>query len=122
MSSDMLSESRRGALWSEFKYKKNNKEKREKKYDKMKYYSQEIILNYVMPDEMEKIDKRDLMNFIEEHNDILKLIYGEVSCINPEIEIEYFYKWSYLKTNLDYSIKEILKYNKKVFSYKTKDE
>ena len=122
MSNELSTESQQGVLWSEFKYKKNDKEKNEKKYDKTKYYSRPVNLEYSMPDEMDKIDKRDLENFIEEHKYILENMYEIVHSINPEIEINYFYKWSYLKTNLDYSIKEILKYNKKVFSYKNKDE
>ena len=102
--------------WNEFKYTKNKKEKTSKNNKKINYYNEPIKLEYVMPDDkMDKIEERDFDNFVTEHQVVLESMYELVSSINSEIEKEYFYKWSYLKTNLDYSIKEILKYNKKVY-------
>lgn len=101
------------SAWEKFKYTEEKKEKEDKKNDKSQYYNRPINVGYAMSNTKDKIDKEVFECFVEEHKDSLEYIYQIVSSINNEIEREYFYRWSYLKTNLDYSIKEILKYNKK---------
>jgi|LauGreDrversion4_2_1035121.scaffolds.fasta_scaffold1234471_2 hypothetical protein len=99
--------------WEKFRYTENKKERDDKKYDINEYYNRPIKLRYEMPNLKNKIDIKMFNYFKEEHKEHLDYMYDIVSSINSEIEREFFYKWSYLKTNLDYSIKEIFKYNKK---------
>ena len=100
--------------WEKFRYTENKKEKEENRYDINEYYNSPVKLVYKMPSSKEeKIDIKMFDYFKEENKDHLDYMYKIVSFINADIDKQFFYKWSYLKTNLDYSIKEILKYNKK---------
>ena len=85
--------------------------------------SEEFIKNIISPikfikmKKLSNLNKDDFNNFIYEHQFILDYIYNIVVSINADIDKETFYKWSFTKTNVDYGIKEILKYNRKIYNH-----